>query len=109
MSTWPPEANAASNFRPPARLPRMTFSMLPAMRPKSALASSALMDDALAFDAAITWGEPAPPGALGLRQAPLADGLREGEDRARERRAVLLRAHHGIGHQHLDAARPHVG
>ena len=47
------------------------------------------------------------PGS-GLLQAPLADRLREGEHRARERGAVLQRAHHGVRDQHFDAARAHV-
>src|SRR6185369_4812037 len=56
---------------------------------------------------ASTAGMPHSSGS-GFLQAPLADGLREGEYRARERGAVFRRAHHGVGDQHLDAARAHV-
>src|SRR6185436_2420645 len=94
MSTWPPEAKAESSLRTPSRLPRITFSILPAMRTKSSLASFA----------GSSGPAPAFMRSSGFLQAPIADGLREGKHRAGERRAVLHRAHYGIGDQHFDAA-----
>src|SRR5258706_2412632 len=97
INTWPPEAKAASSRRTPSRLPRMTFSMLAAMRPNSRLASRAGISCRVAAST-----------RSGLLQAPLADGLREGEHGARQRGAVLHRAHHGVRDHALDASRAYV-